>query len=72
MYKTYTFEVEIYDQQNNVVDKRVEHWQDKSESLAKDYLRLSLQRDIREGEGYWPRVELYCLNGDVRSYKEDQ
>lgn len=70
--KTYTFKVKV-------VDKRVgldmmeftTEWKDRSESVAKDLLRLSTQIDFKDTHGHWPeRVELECLNGDIGYYKE--
>ena len=72
--KTYTFKVKV-------VDKRVgldmmeftTEWKDRSESVAKDLLRLSTQIDFKDTHGHWPeRVELECLNGDIRYYEEDK
>lgn len=71
MFKKYEFNVSIYNEEDTVVEKRKEIWQDRSESVAKDMLRLAIQDMWKLDKGYWPRVELYCVNPDIKSYKED-
>lgn len=71
MFKTYEFSVEIYDKDNNLVDERTTKWQDRSQGTAKDWLRLSIQEEVKKDRGFWPRVELICNNPDVGCYRDD-
>jgi len=72
--KEYLFKVKVVDKKIGL-DKMefTTKWKDRSESIAKDLLRLQTQIDFKDTHGHWPdRVELECLNGDVGHYEEDK
>ena len=72
--KTYVFKVRVVDKKIGL-DKMefIAKWKDKGEAIAKDLLRLQTQEDFKETHGHWPeRVELVCINSDIRHYEEDK
>lgn len=74
MFKQYKFKVKVKTKDGKVLQEDVLSFKDRSEKVAKDMLRLSLQLTWQKqlDSGEFPRVELECLNSDIGHYEEDK